>query len=66
MCTHQPACPPADATDREAAQVVTGGPEHGVTTLCNGVLLFEDGGGLLPDGGVIAPRRPGVRPRVTA
>ncbi|MGX9225910.1 DUF5999 family protein [Streptomyces albus] len=26
--------------------------------LCNGVLLFEDTGGLLPDGRITAPRKP--------
>jgi hypothetical protein len=33
-------------------------PEQGWSLLCNGVLLFEDTGELLPDGRVIAPRRP--------
>ncbi|WP_329594545.1 DUF5999 family protein [Streptomyces sp. NBC_01005] len=29
--------------------------------LCNGVLLFEDTGELLPDGQIVAPHRPGAR-----
>jgi hypothetical protein len=33
-------------------------PEQGWSLLCNGVLLFEDTGELLPDGQVIAPHRP--------
>ncbi|PNG95368.1 hypothetical protein SMF913_11393 [Streptomyces malaysiensis] len=33
-------------------------PEQGWSLLCNGVLLFEDTGELLPDGRVIAPCRP--------
>ncbi|AEY88060.1 hypothetical protein SHJG_2786 [Streptomyces hygroscopicus subsp. jinggangensis 5008] len=33
-------------------------PEQGWSLLCNGVLLFEDTGELLPDGRVIAPHRP--------
>jgi hypothetical protein len=33
-------------------------PEQGWSLLCNGVVLFEDTGELLPDGRVIAPRRP--------
>ncbi|MGA4844744.1 DUF5999 family protein, partial [Streptomyces sp. G5(2025)] len=28
--------------------------------LCNAVLLFEDTGELLPDGGIVAPHRPAV------
>ncbi|GGQ92252.1 hypothetical protein Saso_13290 [Streptomyces asoensis] len=32
-------------------------PEQGWSLLCNGVLLFEDTGELLPDGRVIAPHR---------
>ena len=33
-------------------------PEQGWSLLCNGVLLFEDTGELLPDGRIIAPHRP--------
>jgi len=33
-------------------------PEQGWSLLCNGVILFEDTGELLPDGRVIAPHRP--------
>ncbi|MFB8247346.1 DUF5999 family protein [Streptomyces sp. NPDC055952] len=57
MCTHTPACPTADSPDHEAARPVAGHPEQGWSLLCNGVLLFEDTGELLPDGRVIAPRR---------
>jgi hypothetical protein len=60
MCQHQPPCPPADATDHDAARVVATHPEQGWSLLCNGVLLFEDTGELLPDGNSIAPHRPGV------
>ncbi|NBM17299.1 hypothetical protein GUY61_17050 [Streptomyces sp. GC420] len=58
MCQHQPACPSADSADREAARLVAHHPEQGWSLLCNGVLLFEDTGELLPDGQVIGPRRP--------
>ncbi|MDW6057865.1 DUF5999 family protein [Streptomyces sp. FXJ1.4098] len=58
MCPHQPPCPPADATDREAAHLVACRPEQGWSLLCNGVLCFEDTGELLPDGQIIAPHRP--------
>jgi hypothetical protein len=33
-------------------------PEQGWSLLCNGVVVFEDTGELLPDGGVIDPHRP--------
>ncbi|MFC9734197.1 DUF5999 family protein [Streptomyces roseolus] len=58
MCQHQPACPTANSADREAAKPVASHPEQGWTLLCNGVLLFEDTGELLPDGRIIAPHRP--------
>jgi hypothetical protein len=32
-------------------------PEQGWSLLCNGVLLFEDTGELLPNGQIIAPHR---------
>jgi hypothetical protein len=57
MCTHQPKCPPAGATDREAARVVARHPEQGWSLLCNGVVLFDDGGELLPDGSSVGPSR---------
>ncbi len=58
MCQHQPPCPNAQSADREAAHLVAHHPEQGWSLLCNGVLLFEDTGELLPDGKVIAPHRP--------
>jgi hypothetical protein len=57
MCNHQPPCPRAEAPDREAAHTVASHPEQGWSLLCNGVLLFEDTGELLPDGSIIAPHR---------
>ncbi|MEU9746650.1 DUF5999 family protein [Streptomyces niveus] len=58
MCTHQPPCPAAVDSDREAAHTLSVHAEQGWSLLCNGVLLFEDAGELLPDGQVIAPHRP--------
>lgn len=58
MCQHTPDCPAAEAPDREAAHPLASWPEQGWSLLCNGVLLFEDTGELLPDGQVIAPHRP--------
>ncbi len=58
MCPHHPSCPPADAPDREAAHIIAEQPTQGWSLLCNGVVLFEDTGELLPDRTVIAPHRP--------
>jgi len=57
-CQHQPVCPAAEASDREAAHVVAPHPEQGWSLLCNGVVLFDDTGELLPDGSSIPPHRP--------
>ncbi|GLX93633.1 MULTISPECIES: DUF5999 family protein [Herbidospora] len=58
MCPHEPGCPSAEAQDREAARTVAAHPEQGWSLLCNGVVLFEDTGELLPNGAIIAPHRP--------
>jgi len=60
MCRHLPTCPTADASDRDAACVVSSHPEQGWSLLCNGVVVFDDTGELLPDGRIIQPRRPHV------
>jgi hypothetical protein len=57
MCTHNPPCPSADAVDRDAARVISCHPEQGWSLLCNGVIIFEDTGELLPDGSCIQPHR---------
>jgi hypothetical protein len=62
-CPHLPVCPNADAVDRDAACVVASVPEQGWSLLCNGVILFEDTGELLPDGRAIAPHRGPARHR---
>ena len=58
MCPHRPLCPPADRPDRDAARTVAAHPEQGWSLLCNGVVLFDDLGELLPDGRAVAPHRP--------
>jgi hypothetical protein len=50
MCTYQPQCPNATAPDRCATHTVVSHPEQGWCLLCNGVVLFDDGGVILPDG----------------
>lgn len=57
MCQHQPQCPDWLAPDRTAARVVTGQPGQGWSLLCNGIVLFEDGGELFPDGRAVPPAR---------
>ena len=58
MCRHHQQCPSADAPDRDAAQAVARHPEQGWSLLCNGVVVFDDTGELLPDGRAIDPHRP--------
>jgi hypothetical protein len=50
-CRHQPACPPSDAADRYRAHVIASHPEQGWSLLCNGVIVFDDLGALLPGDG---------------
>ena len=58
MCPHLPPCPAADRPDRGAARTVAFHPEKGWSLLCNGVIVFEDLGEILPDGRVTpAPHR---------
>jgi hypothetical protein len=66
MCSHVPQCPTAQAPDREAAHTVASHPEQGWSLLCNGIVLFEDTGELLPDGAIIAPHRPTDRQYIAA
>jgi hypothetical protein len=58
MCPHTPACPDAYALDREAARTIISHPEQGWSLLCNGIVIFEDTGELLPGGDAIGPHRP--------
>ena len=43
------------AISRAAAHVIASHPEQGWSLLCNGIVLFDDGGLLLPDGRAEAP-----------
>lgn len=55
MCQHQPRRPDVRALDHQAARIVASHPEQGWSLLCNGVLLFDDAGELLPDGRAVLP-----------
>ena len=57
MCAHSPQCPDSTASDRHAARLVASHPEQGWGLLCNGVVVFDDRGELLPDGTAVAPQR---------
>jgi hypothetical protein len=57
MCMHRPPCPPAWASDHDAARLVAHHPEQGWSLLCNGVILFDDTGELLPDGRAVPVHR---------
>ena len=56
QCRHTPPCPSADALDRDAAHVVSAHPEQGWSLLCNGVVVFDDFGEILPSGQSVASR----------
>ena len=58
MCPHTPQCPDPKDLDREAARTIISHPEQGWSLLCNGIVVFEDTGELLPDGLTIEPHRP--------
>jgi len=64
QCTHRPPCPAALAHDRSGARIRASHPEQGWSLLCNGVVIFDDGGALLPDGRAILP--PPARARTVA
>ncbi|MYW67361.1 hypothetical protein GTY65_25320 [Streptomyces sp. SID8379] len=51
MCDHRPTCP-------NGAHIVAAHPEQGWSLLCDGRIVFDDTGELLPDGQVVAPLRP--------
>jgi hypothetical protein len=57
MSRHQPPCPNAKAIDADAAKAIATFPQQGWSLLCNGLILFDDTGELLPDGQAVPPRR---------
>jgi hypothetical protein len=46
--------------------VISGHPEQGWSLLCNGVVLFDDLGELLPDGSAVPAHPPTARYRAPA
>lgn len=63
-CPHRPRCPSARAPDRNGARIVASHPEQGWSLPCNGVVIFDDGGVLLPDGRAVPA--PPVRAHMVA
>ena len=53
MCAHNPHCPSAEARDARSAHEIAPHHEQGWCLLCNGVILFDDGGAILPDGSTL-------------
>ena len=53
-CGHHPPCPAPDASDRYRAHTVAAHPEQGWSLLCNGVIVFDDLGAVLPHGEPLA------------
>lgn len=49
MCQHKPPCPDADSPDRDQAQLVAQAVSQGWAIRCNGLMIFDDTGALLPD-----------------
>ena len=54
MCSHPVPCPTAESEIRDLAAVLASHPGQGWRWLCNGVVLFDDDGELLPDGRAVA------------
>ncbi len=50
MCSHTPACPDVRDSDCCRAHVVADRSGQGWCRLCNGIILFDDGHYLTPDG----------------
>lgn len=50
MCEHSPVCPEVSSSHCCSAHVVVDHSEQGWCRLCNGIVLFDDGGYLTPDG----------------
>jgi hypothetical protein len=55
MCDHQPPCPSGNDALGLYAQMVACHPEQGWYLLCNGVVLFDDGGAMLADHSILQP-----------
>jgi len=66
QCPHRPRCPSALAHDRSGARTMASHPEQGWSLLCNGVVIFDDGGALLPGSRAVPPPPASARTVVPA
>jgi hypothetical protein len=66
MCHHPKTCPDAISEARDLAAVVSSHPEQGWRLLCNGVVLFDDDGELLPDGRAVTDHHTWLAPELVA
>ena len=64
MCHHVTTCPDATSEARDLAAVVSSHPEQGWRLLCNGVVLFDDDGELLPDGRAVPDHHTWLAPEL--
>jgi hypothetical protein len=48
MCQHLPPCPSRQALDHRVALIVAEHWDQGWSLLCNGVIIFDDGGEFVP------------------
>ena len=58
MCTASPSVSAVRRARPRRRPVVASHPEQGWSLLCNGIVLFEDCGEILPDGRCIGARAP--------
>ena len=64
MCHHVITCPDATSDARDLAAPISRHPEQGWSLLCNGVVLFDDDGELLPDGQAVADHHTWLTPEL--
>ena len=64
MCHHVTPGPDATGEARDLAAVVSSHPEQGWRLLCNGVVLFDDDGELLPDGQAVSDHHVWLAPEL--
>ncbi|MER6677040.1 DUF5999 family protein [Streptomyces sp. NPDC000983] len=63
MGAHRSSC---SLPGTHAPRVVAAHPEQGWSLLCDGTIVFDDSGELLPDGRVVTPHRAVVSGLTTA
>ena len=62
MCQHRTQCPEATSEARDLAAGVSSHPEQGWSLPCNGGVLFDEDGELLPDGRAVGDHHTWLTP----